>query len=733
MQRLALISALALQLPAAAGPVPPPVASFSDSTRLIRADSQLVNLDRLVVTATRTRRRMSETPASVSVVSKETIESSPAKGIDDLIARKPGVQLRRVVGIGEGIPSDIILRAIPGTFGSSRTLILVDGIPTNASGTPFLILNEIPLDAVERVEIVRGPYSSLYGANAFGGVINVITREGYGRPDAKVSLETGYPFSVLHSYTTDERGAIAAARKGARETYWNFNGSSSGGNDRFNFLAAVGYRTIGNYLLRDYAISRVGTDTLRLRNVNYDYHDFRAFGKCGLVVNDRVSLNLNLRYFNSELGFGRTRKIKPDSADIITSGEKLLLGPTAKFKLADNLDLHLGGYYRRVNGGFWNEELDTSIAGGSTYVRSYWKSNSDDGQIESRLFWRPAQAHTVTAGFEALRNYIHFGATRSTLTEKELKPSRADGITNLGVFVQDELVLLDRLNIVPGVRYDYHSEFGGAVCPKLGVSYKLVDALRVRSSIGRAFRAPTLSELYMPDLRINPSFVMRANPELKPEYIWAGDGAVEWMPVSNLRVQAGGFFNAMRDLVVPRLASDKQAVTHANVSTAWSRGVETELEWQPLDWLNLTAGYVFQKSRDEEASELQRLSGGKTPEVPLDYIPEHTVNLGLQVEKKLRSCRLSGSVSQTFVAVRSFQDWTGPNIILMPVDNDLKPVPPVISLDPYGRTDAALTLHLPWHCWVGIFGQNILNAVYEESAGTLAAGMFLTLKLGAEF
>jgi hypothetical protein len=67
------------------------------------------------------------------------------------------------------------------------------------------------------------------------------------------------------------------------------------------------------------------------------------------------------------------------------------------------------------------------------------------------------------------------------------------------------------------------------------------------------------------------------------------------------------------------------------------------------------------------------------------------------------------------------------------VDNDLKPVPPVISLDPYGRTDAALTLHLPWHCWVGIFGQNILNAVYEESAGTLAAGMFLTLKLGAEF
>jgi outer membrane cobalamin receptor len=99
----------------------------------------------MVITATRTNRLISQTPASVGVISQEEIEISPAKNMDDLIMKETGVQVRRVVGIGEGVPSDIIIRGIPGSFGSSRTLILVDGIPTNVSGTPFLILNEIPL------------------------------------------------------------------------------------------------------------------------------------------------------------------------------------------------------------------------------------------------------------------------------------------------------------------------------------------------------------------------------------------------------------------------------------------------------------------------------------------------------------------------------------------------------------------------------------------------------------
>jgi len=108
------------------------------------SEEEVRSLDRMVVAATRTRRRISETPASVSVVSREDIEVSAAKDVNDLIANETGVQARRVAGMGEGVPYDIIMRGIPGALAATRVLVLVDGIPTNASGTPFLILNEIP-------------------------------------------------------------------------------------------------------------------------------------------------------------------------------------------------------------------------------------------------------------------------------------------------------------------------------------------------------------------------------------------------------------------------------------------------------------------------------------------------------------------------------------------------------------------------------------------------------------
>ena len=223
------------------------------------ADS-VTNLDKMVVTASRTNRLMSETPASVSVISKDMISASPAKTIEDLLLSQTGVQARRSVSIGEGIPSDIIFRGIPGSLAATRTLILVDGIPTNASGTPFLIVNEIPLEAIERIEIVRGPYSGLYGANAFGGVVNILTKEGYGKASGSISAETSYPFSVLDQYFSEGHSFAKALDTSGTLAYWNANATVSGGTDKYGLLVSGGYRAIGNYLLSDSGEVRNGLE-----------------------------------------------------------------------------------------------------------------------------------------------------------------------------------------------------------------------------------------------------------------------------------------------------------------------------------------------------------------------------------------------------------------------------------------------------------------------------------------
>jgi outer membrane cobalamin receptor len=201
----------------------------ADTTATV-ADSSVKVLDKMTVTATRTNRRLSEIPASVSVIDKKDLELSTASNADDLIRNQPGVLVRRNVGMGEGIPGSIDIRGVPGAYAATRVLILVDGIPTNLSGAPFLIMNEVPLDAVERVEIVRGPFSSLYGANAFGGVISIFTRDENGKPRI--------------------RGNLVGGDWG----HWEANAWSGGEIGKFGYKVMGQTRSMYNYFARNYVI-----------------------------------------------------------------------------------------------------------------------------------------------------------------------------------------------------------------------------------------------------------------------------------------------------------------------------------------------------------------------------------------------------------------------------------------------------------------------------------------------
>lgn len=220
--------------------------------------STWTTLDEVVVTATRTERSRSHVPVSTSVIPSVEISSSAAVNLDDVIRTETGIGVKRVVGIASGIPSMISIRGVPS---ANRTLILVDGIPLNASGTGFLSLNEIPLEAVERVEIARGPFSSLYGANAYGGVINAITWPGEGTPTIE-------------------------ARAGASdERYWEAGLTSGGQVGPICYFATADIRDVGNYVFRDYVLDRdldflTGEEKVsRKEAVNYGYEDIRLRGE----------------------------------------------------------------------------------------------------------------------------------------------------------------------------------------------------------------------------------------------------------------------------------------------------------------------------------------------------------------------------------------------------------------------------------------------------------------------
>lgn len=688
-----------------------------DSLSNKKAADTLAPVEVIVVTATRSKRRISETPASVSVITKSEIKASPAKTIEDLLSTQTNVQLRRPVAIGEGVPSDISIRGIPGALAASRTLILVDGIPTNASGTPFLIVNEVPMEAIERIEIVRGPNSSLYGANALGGVVNIMTQEGYGKPNGSVVAETSYPFTAANMYGPNNRLLTKVLDSSVKMAYWNINGTVNGGTDKTSFLVSTGYRTIGNYLLRDSALAKKYTAEALVRNINHDYEEFRLLGKAKFYTSDNNSLSLHIRFFKSTLGFGVTKLITPDSLDVETKGQKFLIGPQLKISLSDKVLLRAGAFYRNFIGEFQNEGTDSAYK----RVQSYWKSQTNDGQIESQIIITPGPSNVITTGFELLSNNADFGATMNPITKEILPLSYPTnkGIINGAGYIQDELKLLDkRLNMVPVIRMDYHSTFGIVFSPKLGINYKVLEQLRFRTSIGQSFRAPSLAELYMPPLEVNPSFMLRSNRLLKPEYLWGADGGFEALLCKSLTLKIDVFYNKMKDMVSQALIRDSAEtyVSHRNISRAWSEGIENELQWRPIPWFWFSANTCFQNSFDE------------TYYQKLDYVPDYTLGLRSGLSWRMKYISTLATVGFRRIGPRSYLDFTvesrpGDQLILNPKS---------VLLDPYHVIDISFKFTFSRYTLL-LTGQNLLNAPGQEAGGTLIPGRFASMKLGISF
>ena len=710
----------------------PAAARVTDST----GTGEVQSLDRMVVSATRTRRRISETPASVSVISRQEIERSPAKDINDLIANKTGVQVRRFVGMGEGVPSDIIMRGIPGALAAARTLILVDGIPTNASGTPFMILNEIPVEIIDNIEIVRGPYSSLYGANAFGGVINVLTKKGDGRPGIGGTFETSYPFSVANSWS-DDHPVREAAKLGARQALWNGDLMSGGGGAKWNYLVNGGYRTIGNYMLTDSALVKKTDTSYHIPARNYDYTDLRLFGKFGYRPNERLSIDLHTRYFKSNLGFGYTR-YSPDTTDIDIRGEKLIIGPQVGFRVNDNVDLKAVGYIRRVTGFYANEMNRMPVS---------WLSEANDWQIDLQGIVRPHRSHVVTAGTEFLSNGIRFGDLVNQLNDSIVEKGVTERITNAGAYIQDEWAIGSRFRAVPGIRIDYHTLFGYAVSPKLGISATVSDAVHLRASLGRAFRAPNHTELFMPPLPLKGTITVKSNPDLKPEYIWAADGGIDLLPFTGLKLQCGVFYNYMQDLISQGvdLGATRAYVTHENISSAWSTGVELEAEWRVMRGITLQGSYVFQQSRNESASEnaalfkskLGALAGVTETDIKLDYIPTNKGSIGISMSRSIGPVVLTLSLDELLVGKRTYLNFndisTTTGGMVMYLNGSIRVNPPLAKLPMYARTDILLRGDFGNHFYAVVALQNCFDARYEESFGTYAPGRLATLKGGFSF
>lgn len=557
----------------------------------------LEELGRLEVTvATGTPKPLIAAPAVTSVITAAELEAMGAQDLDEALEAVPGLH----VSHGSFIyASRYFIRGIVSTY-NPHTLLLVNGIPIPSlslgdRGEHLPARTGLPVHMIERIEIIRGPGSAVYGADAFAGVINVITKgptEKRGESGVAIgsfdttraylrqSMTLG-PARGLLALTYDKSDGddpvIAADAQSQIDAQSGTSASLAPGpvNLGFHLLDARGDLAWDDFRLRmSYRRSRIETaqglnDALdpgsqfvaQLGTVDLTWH--------APSPTSRWDIETQLSYFYNDFEAPPHLRQHPPGAclpecfpeglisDPLLKEENVRAGLTALYTGRENHRLRLGtGYY-------WGDIFKTGV-------------------ITNFRFEQGAPVR--------LPQLVEFGDTPDIFLPENQR-------TNQYAFIQDEWAFAPQWELTAGLRYDHYSDFGDTTNPRLALVWQTSPTLTSKLLYGEAFRAPSFAELYT---RQNP--VALGNPDLAPEKLKSLELALSWRPTSALHWDLNLYEYRIDDFIdfVPDPAG---TFTTRNTGRLRGRGVETELRYEPVGTLQLLANYSHQQARDRDTGQ----------------------------------------------------------------------------------------------------------------------------------
>jgi iron complex outermembrane receptor protein len=451
--------------------------------------------EKIIVTANAYPVPFENLSRAVTVLTREDLKNLPARSITDVLALAASVDLRPRSPFG--LQSDISIRG----SAFSQVLVLVDGVRINDSQTGHHN-SDIPvqLQDVDRIEVLLGSGSSIYGADAFGGIVNIITRR--------------------------DPEKIRASFSGGQHGFWE--GSISAGFRKGRI---------------EQSISVTGN---RSSGFEYD-RDFR-----NVQVSSRTSIgsgsSLFISHVNKEFG---------------ANG---FYGPSPSKEWTDQTLVSLE--HRIVNG-----------SDGKTLFQGYFRSHGDRFLYDIRSPGLFESSHRTQSAGALIKSRQHLSNAFSVTLGGELGRDWISS-NNLGDHAYTRTSLFTELQwsfgktavLYPGFRLDYYSNFGSAASPSLSGSWWILPRIRLRSSIGRAFRIPSFTELYYHD----PN--NQANADLKPESAWSEDIGFDFVPAKNW-LSSVTLFSRQEQNVIDWIRSSAAEKWHtSNIRKLHSRGAELGIE-----------------------------------------------------------------------------------------------------------------------------------------------------------
>ncbi len=506
----------------------------------------------VVVTATRVETPNKEVASSILVLTRADLERSRKLFVLEALQELAGVTIQE--NGPQGAAATVMLRGA----NSEHTLVLLDGVEINDPISPSRSFDfgHLLVDDIERVEVLLGPQSPLYGSDALGGVINIITRRGAAR--------TGLSFTGMGGSYGTGAGSLGFQGAGGR---WNYAlGASYFGSTGFS-AAGIGYR--GNSEKDGYRdLSLSGRLGYKLReNIDFD-----------LVIRN-TSARTELDGFGGELGDDPNSRQDYDLFFIRGQARALLLGNRWEQRLA----LSYVSHHRSYDNPF--DALHPYDSETGTY----------DGR-QAGLDWQNTiyahESNIIIAGLEA---QIEDGRS-DYLSESAWGPSESlfprKSARTIGVYVQDQVRLGGRFFAAVGGRLDDHDRFGTAFTYRIAPAF-VFDRLgtRLKATLGTGFKSPSLYQLYAPGTMWGPI----GNPDLRPETSTGWDAGIEQAFFGDrLRLGATYFHNNFRNLIQFDFLRG-----YANTGQAEAKGWEASALARPADGFLFQACYSRAVSKDE--------------------------------------------------------------------------------------------------------------------------------------
>lgn len=521
-------------------------------TAFAQEDLQEFALEDMVVTASRVPTQKVDTPADISVITKEEIADQNYASASDALRAIPGVNVLGSGAKGSSMGQDKIL-----LNGDERVLVLVDGRRMNLGSSGNSSADWLPpVNAIERIEVLKGGGSALYGTDAVGGVINVIMKKG-----------------------SDIGNHVTVKAAGGSWNAEQYAISASGSNDSgLGLIVSATKERRGEYKFKN-----ANGKSQMMKNSGYD--DTGVIVKLDQKVGEDNRIGVNFEHINAEGGspFGYSKWGTTDSHK----------------RISNNVALRYD----------WNESSDEK-----GYVQVY--KNYQHAHFRSPSVSNQSNFTDSTVGFEAQQNF-KFSETdaftagleyyKTTVDNNALYTGKRD-INNKAIFAENRWEFAPTWQLNTGLRYDHHSRYGSEVTPKVALNKKFDENSNVYLSWGRVFNAPTTDDLFWHQVDSSQwgTFYTYGDPNLKPEkgYVWTFGGNTKLNEKTSL--SANVFYSKITDAIDWDYTSVPNYTLAVNVNKEKRRGLELSLNHDFDDNLSAYASYTYVQVKQDKGKEFTK-------------------------------------------------------------------------------------------------------------------------------